>query len=133
LRKSPEYVPHLSLVARLGGRLVGHIMFTRLYIDGAWQSLTLAPLSVLPQYQGRGVGRLLIEEGHRLAADLGFVASVLVGHADYYPRFGYRRLSEFAFTIPFSAPPECSMVKELVDGALGRARGEAVFSAAFTG
>lgn len=133
LRRSPEYVPHLSLAARLGEELVGHIMFTRLYIDGAWQSLILAPLSVAPRYQRRGVGGLLIEEGHRLAAELGFVASVLVGHADYYPRFGYRPLSDFAFTIPFPAPPECSLVKELAAGALAQARGEAVFSAAFAG
>lgn len=132
LRTSPEYVPHLSLIACLNGKIIAHIMFTRVYIEGAWQSLALSPLAVLPEYQRRGVGALLVEEGHRLALELGFVASVVMGCAEYYPRFGYRPLSEFSCTVPFNIAPECALAKELVPGALQQVRGEAVFSAAFT-
>ena len=71
LRKSPAFVPQLSLVAvQDGGRLAGHILFTEVKVSGH-TLLALAPLSVLPDAQNQGVGGKLIREGHSVAAALG--------------------------------------------------------------
>ena len=103
LRKSDAFIPELSLVAMDGERIVGHIMFTRIDL-GDILAVTLAPLAVHPDYQKKGIGTLLIEEGHRVAKNLGYEFSVLVGHETYYPRFGYRRASEFGITSPLEVP-----------------------------
>ena len=66
LRKSTAFIPELSLVAETEGKIVGHIMFTRLRIAGTEQ-LALAPLAVLPEYQKQGIGGKLIESGHQIA------------------------------------------------------------------
>ena len=70
LRNSAAYIPELSLVAEIDGRLVGHILFTKAEVGGT-VVLALAPLSVLPDYQRQGVGTALIQEGHRRAKALG--------------------------------------------------------------
>jgi predicted N-acetyltransferase YhbS len=88
LRQSEAFVPELSLVAETDGRIVGHILFTKAQI-GERTELVLAPLAVLPGYQKQGIGSALLEEGHRIARELGYGYSVLVGHERYYPRFGY--------------------------------------------
>jgi predicted N-acetyltransferase YhbS len=88
LRQSEAFMPELSLVAETNGRIVGHILFTKAQI-GERTELVLAPLAVLPEYQKQGIGSALLEEGHRIARELGYGYSVLVGHERYYPRFGY--------------------------------------------
>jgi len=88
LRRSPYFVPELSLVAEVDGQIVGHILFTKVNIEKEGtpvKTLTLAPVSVLPAYQRKGIGGKLIEEGHRIARSLGYDLIVLVGHEDYYP------------------------------------------------
>lgn len=71
LRQSNAFIPELSLVAEINGKIVGHIMFTKLQI-GEHTALALAPLSVLHQYQRQGIGTCLIREGHRKAQELGY-------------------------------------------------------------
>ncbi len=66
LRKSEAYIPELSLVAEIDGSIVGHIMFTRAKV-GDESVLALAPLSVLPEYQNKGIGKALISAGHHIA------------------------------------------------------------------
>ena len=61
---------------------------------------------------------MLIREAHRRAADLGYGLSLLVGHKDYYPRFGYKRASSFGIEFPLEAPGECCMVAELQEDSL---------------
>ena len=78
LRKSDSYIPELSLVAEIDGKIVGHIMFTKLKIGNQVQ-LALAPLSVLPDYQKQGIGTALIQEGHTRARALGYEYSVVLG------------------------------------------------------
>lgn len=101
LRKDPAFIPELSLVAEMQGKLIGYILFTRLKI-GTRTELALAPLAVLPEYQHQGVGRSLILEGHHLAAQLGYHYCVVLGSDSYYPRMGYRPATEFGITCPFS-------------------------------
>lgn len=132
LRATPDYIPGLALVAeareenapaslggssgeRTGGRIGGHIMFTRLKVGEA-TALALAPVSVLPSYQGKGVGSALIRRGHELARAMGWEFVVLVGHAGYYPRFGYKPAASFGMTLPFEVPAECFMAINLQGG-----------------
>lgn len=105
LRCSPSFLPELSLVAVEEGKIVGHILFTRASVGGT-QVLALAPLSVLPERQGQGIGLALMEQGHRIAAALGYGWSIVLGHAGYYPKVGYRPAAEFGIYAPFEVPPE---------------------------
>jgi predicted N-acetyltransferase YhbS len=126
LRDSSAFVPELSLVAEADGVCVGHILFTRLPIrDGKTEfpSLALAPLSVRPDFQRRGIGSALIREGHRLARDLGFGSAIVLGHPGYYPRFGYRPTLVFGIRSPFAVPDANFMAVELKAGALRRVSG----------
>lgn len=75
LRKAPSFIDELSIVAELNGELVGHILFTPMLIengDEKYQSLVLGPVSVLPEFQKRGIGGQLIRAGHQKAWNLDF-------------------------------------------------------------
>lgn len=132
LRESEAFVPQLSLVAQKDGKIVGYILFTKITIgENQKVSLALAPVAVLPDYQGKGIGGELIKKGHDIALELGFDSVVLLGHDGYYPRFGYQRLSEFGITLPFDAPSECCMALELKKGALSGVNGEVCYAKEF--
>ena len=134
LRKSEVFIPELSLVAELKGEIVGHILFTKIIIQNGeeeFESLALAPVSVLPEYQGKGIGGALIIKGHELAKELGYRSALVLGHAEYYPKFGYRQSSEFGIAQPFGAPDENNMAIELVEGGLNGVSGVAVYSEEF--
>ena len=105
LRKSKAFIPELSLVAVEDDRIVGHILFTKAVVDKT-AVLALAPLSVLPAYQNKGIGMALIEEGHKIASGLGYGYSVVLGHAKYYPKAGYKPASAYGIKAPFEVPDE---------------------------
>lgn len=126
LRKSQAFIPELSLVAEVGSILVGHILLTRVKIIGEqneFESLALAPMSVLPAYQKMGIGSKLIKHAHSKARDLGYKSIVLIGHETYYPKFGYRLAQNFNIRFPFDAPFENCMVLELVEHGLQHVHG----------
>ena len=112
LRKSENYIPELSLVAEEDGKIVGHIMFTKAKI-GKDDVLALAPLSVLPEYQRKGIGTALIEKGHSIAKKLGYGYSVVLGSETYYPRTGYVTADTFSILPPFDVPRENFMACKL--------------------
>ena len=116
LRKSDAFIPELSLVAETDGKIVGHIMFTKAKVNEE-TVLALAPLSVLPEYQRKGVGTALINEGHRIASELGYAYSIVLGSETYYPRTGYLPAQEFGVTAPFDVPSENFMAYKLKDDA----------------
>lgn len=94
----------LSLVAELDGRVVGHIAFSPVTIsDGSHDWYGLGPVSVLPEYQMKGIGKALIEEGLARLKSMGARGCVLVGHPGYYTKFGFRNTPELAFE---GVPPE---------------------------
>ena len=117
LRKSEAFVPELSVVAEIAGKIVGHILFTEITIGGEI-ALALAPVSVSPDYQGLGIGAKLIKAGHEVAGTLGYKAIVLLGHEGYYPRFGYVKASLYGIEAPFDVPDESFMVLELKENSL---------------
>jgi predicted N-acetyltransferase YhbS len=91
-RQSENFDPELSLVAEVDGRVVGHVLFMphRVQLLGETvRAVNLAPISILPEYQKRGIGGKLIEAGHNLAREKGYNFSFLIGHPTYYPRLGY--------------------------------------------
>lgn len=134
LRKSDAFVPELSLIATIDEKIVGHILLTKLVIRGAaneTEALALAPVSVLPAHQGKGIGAKMITEAHRIAKEMGFGSILLVGHAKYYPRFGYGPASRFGIQFPFDAPDEVCMAIELEPDSLKDATGTVVYPSAF--
>jgi predicted N-acetyltransferase YhbS len=131
LRKSEFFIPELSLVAEVGDKIIGHILLTRLKIQGngaEYESLSLAPVSVLPAFQKQGVGGMLIRKAHQIATDLGYKSVILVGHPEYYPRFGYKKASEYGITFPFKVPEDACMAIELAENGLEGITGMVIYS-----
>ncbi|MEZ4885384.1 MAG: N-acetyltransferase [Chitinophagales bacterium] len=134
LRKSDAFVPELSIVAELDGEIVGHILLTKIKITNeveSFDSLALAPVSVVPNFQNKGIGGQLIREAHQRAKNLGFKSIVLLGHENYYPRFGYEWISKYGIELPFNAPQQNCMVMELVEDGLKGVNGMVVYDKAF--
>lgn len=126
--------PFVSLVAVEGGRVVGHISFSPVSVEGdgaALEGMGLAPMAVLPEYQRRGIGSLLVGEGLRECRRAGHAFVVVLGHPDYYPRFGFRRASERGLRCEYEVPDEAFMVAELRPGALDGVRGVVKYHEAF--
>lgn len=126
LRKSDAFIPELSMVAEIENRIVGHILLTKLKIKNEqdeFNSLALAPVSVLPEYQGKGIGGRLIKEAHKNAKELGYQSIVLLGHEKYYPKFGYKRADRFGIELPFEVPKENCMAIELIEDGLKGVKG----------
>ncbi len=124
-RQNPDYVPELSLVAEFEGRVIGHILFfpVEVKVDGeALQTLVLAPLSVDPSYQRRGVGGELVNAGLAVVKQRGYSSVLVVGHPDYYPRFGFRRANEWGLQMKEANPPEAFMAIEFIEGGLKRCK-----------
>ncbi|MFS8501989.1 MAG: N-acetyltransferase [Caldicoprobacter sp.] len=93
LRHNSMFDPELSLVAEHDGRVVGHVLFSpfKFIVLGQEQlGVVLGPVAVMPEFQRKGIGSMLIEEGYRKAREKGFAFSLLCGHPNYYPRFGYK-------------------------------------------
>jgi Predicted acetyltransferase len=80
----------LSLVATVNGQVAGHIMYSPLTVADNVNGVGLGPMAVVPEYQRRGIGTKLIEAGNRKIKDAGYPFIIVVGHAQYYPRFGVR-------------------------------------------
>lgn len=134
LRRSSSFIPELSLVAVMGAEIVGHILLTKIKIrrdNTTYDSLALAPVSVLPEFQNKGIGGMLIKHAHRRAKELGYNSVVVVGHDKYYPKFGYQRADKFGIRVPFDIPPENCMVMELSDRALVNVHGVVEYAKEF--
>lgn len=112
LRAGDAYIPELSLLAEVDGKIIGHIMFSKIKIGNSTE-VALAPLSVLPEYQNRGVGTKLVKAAHDIARQLGYHYSVVLGSEEYYPRFGYIPASKVGIKAPFEVSEENYMVFEL--------------------
>lgn len=98
----------LSLVAEMDDQIVGHIAFSPISIsDGATDWYGLGPVSVLPEYQRKGIGKALIWEGLARLKSLGARGCCLVGHPEYYPKFGFKTV---AGLLHEGVPPEAFFV-----------------------
>lgn len=136
LRHSDAFIPKLSLVAEIKGEIIGHVLLTKIDIESktdSTPSLVLAPIAILPKFQNQGIGSKLIIEAHKKAIKLEYTSVVLLGHANYYPRFGYKKAIDYGIEFPFAVPYENAMAIELIPNALQKVNGVVKFSKAFTG
>ena len=134
LRNSPDFLDCLSMVCEIDSQIVGYILFTKIKIvnqKNSYDSLALAPVCVLPEYQNRSIGSLLIKQGHLRAKKMGFNSVVVLGHWQYYPRFGYKKTSDFGITMPFDVPAQNCMIIELTPGGLTNVSGEVSYPKEF--
>jgi putative acetyltransferase len=136
LRMTSRFNAHLSLLAEVNGRVVGHVLFYPVDMEtarGVKVMLSLAPIAVLPSFQKRGVGSTLVREGLDRASKLGYDAIIVLGHADYYPRFGFRPASAWGIRPNFKVPDEAFMALELEKGALQNCEGVFCYPSEFEG
>lgn len=119
--------PMLSLLARHNGKAVGHILFTRATFNGEPDSPMmhlLAPLAVVPEYQGVGIGGLLIQRGIEHLKAAGGKAVFVLGHETYYPRHGFEPCAgDKGYPAPYPIPEEhkaCWMLLRLSSQPLQR-------------
>ncbi|MGJ1385775.1 GNAT family N-acetyltransferase [Sphingobacterium spiritivorum] len=134
LRLSDAYVPNLSLVAVYNAEIIGHVMFTKIIIENeehAVESLALAPVAVLPEFQNMKIGQQLIDAGLSVARQAGFRSVIVMGHPAYYARFGFAPAIKWNIKPPFDVPSENFMAIELHKGALEQVYGIVRYSAPF--
>jgi len=116
----------VSLVAELDGQVVGHILFTVVAIEDADprpRTLGLAPLAVLSECQRKGIGSALVRSSLERCRDMGHDAIVVVGHPEYYPKFGFLPASRYGLRCEYDVPEDVFMALELQVGSLQGIRG----------
>ncbi|MEP6517125.1 GNAT family N-acetyltransferase [Microcoleus vaginatus] len=125
-----------SFVAVQSDRVVGHIFFSPVLVEGKCSRnlslLGLAPVAVLPNYQRQGIGTLLIREGLKECGRSGFQAVVVLGHPDFYSRFGFIPASRKSLGCEYDVPDEAFMVLELESGALQDCSGTVKYRSEFS-
>lgn len=132
---SNAFVPALSLVATYQNRCIGHILLTRIHILDSQgvqhESLALAPMAVTPSYQNQNVGSHLVKDAVQKAKSLGFASIIVLGHPEFYKRFGFQSTTKWQINAPFDVPKGVFMGLELIEGALDNLHGTVVYSASF--
>jgi putative acetyltransferase len=125
-------VASVSLVATLNGRVVGHIMYSPLSVGGETKGAALGPMAVLPEHQRQGIGSKLVEAGNRRLEEAGCPFIVVVGHAHFYPRFGFRPASTHGITCEWDLPDDAFMLLVLDQVNMGRFSGLATYRHEFS-
>lgn len=134
LRGGSSFIPQLSLVATVDGKVVGYILFTKVNIVGNGhheEGLALAPVAVFPEWQRKSIGSKLVITGLQIAKDLGYKSVMVLGHEHYYPRFGFRPTNRWGIKPPFHVSESLFMGLELVENALANVQGTVVYSKEF--
>ena len=124
----------LSLVADDNGRVIGHILFSPVVIDtgeNLFSGIGLAPLAVSPERQNEGIGSLLVEQGLRECREAGHPFVVVLGHPNYYPRFGFVPTSRYNVKSEYDVRDEVFMIQELQQGSLLGVAGTAKYQPEF--
>jgi len=123
----------VSLVAEEDGVVVGHIMFSPVTLADHpdLQVMGLAPMAVTPSLQRTGIGSALVGEGLERCRQAGAVAAIVLGHPDYYPRFGFVPASRFGIDSKYEVPDEVFMALELEPGALEGRSGRISYHSTF--
>lgn len=132
IRECDAFIPELSIVA-VDEEIVGHILLSKITIeqDGtSVESLALALVSVARPSE-KGIGGKLIGAALEKAKELGYGSVVVLGHPEYYPKFGFKKASKWNIKAPFEVPDEVFMVIELSENTLQGVEGIVQYSSAF--
>jgi len=124
----------ISLVAVQDDRTVGHIAFSPVKVESersSFEAIALAPMAVLPAYQRKGIGSQLVRSGIKECQHLGHEIIVVLGHPNYYPRFGFVPAKPKGIKCEFEVPDEAWMVLELREGAFAERQGTVSFQPEF--
>ena len=126
--------PLVSLVAEDAGAVIGHIMFSPVSLGGfARLMMGLAPMAVAPAHERRGIGSALVRAGLERCREIGAAAVVVLGHPDFYPRFGFLSAARFGLACEYDVPAEAFMALELEPHAFRGAAGIVSYHPAFAG
>lgn len=127
--------PLVSLVAEADGSIVGHILFSPVTLTDQPDFLLmgLGPMAVMPRHQRQGFGSALVRRGLERCAELGCDAVVVLGHPQYYPRFGFVPASKYGMSSQYDVPDDVFMLIELRPGSLRGASGKVSYDEAFSG
>ncbi len=122
LRTASCFINELDFVAVDGCKIVGNIMYSKAVIKDEigkeHQVMTFGPLSVLPEYQGKGIGSYLVNHSKKVAKEIGYNAIIIYGDPDYYSRFGFVPCDKFGIKTPQGKFHKALQVLELYEGAL---------------
>ena len=136
LRSDESFDSSLSFVLKENNSLIGHVLFTKLLIKGPNQSTTtalaLAPMAIRPDKQKQGFGKILLKEAIKRCAELGHGAIIVLGHPEYYPKFGFTPASKWNIKYPAEVPDEAFLALELIPGYLDNAQGCVEYLKAFS-
>lgn len=132
LRQQAELL--VSLVAEEDGEVIGHVIFSPASLSGNsdLSLMGLGPMAVLPAHERRGVGTALVRAGLDQCRQLGVSAVVVIGHPEYYPRFGFSPASRFGLCSDFDVPDEVFMALELRPEALQGRNGQVRYHPLFS-
>lgn len=135
IRFSNGFIAELSLVAEDKGEVVGHLLISKAKIikeNDEKEVLVLAPIAVKPTAQNKGIGSKLMKEGLKRAKSAGYGLVLLIGHSDFYPRFGFEQARKHGLELTqFTVGDEVFMVHELKKGELAKTTGELHYPPAF--
>ncbi|MGA9225507.1 MAG: N-acetyltransferase [Mesobacillus sp.] len=135
IRQSENFIPQLSLVAESENQeIIGHILISTITIvteNGKISTLGLAPMAVKPGYQNKGIGSALVSSGLEACQESGYKHIFVLGHPNFYPRFGFVSSKANGINPPFPVPDEVFMALELESGSLSGMHGRIEYPAAF--
>ena len=122
MRGHEDFIPELDFVIELDGQIVGNIMYTKAKLtdEGGTEKeiVTFGPVSILPKYQRKGYGKMLIEHSLKRAAELGYEAVVIMGSPANYVGSGFQCCRKYNVCVEKGKYPAAMLVKELKPGAL---------------
>ena len=124
----------ISLVAEEAGQIVGHIMFSPVTLEEktvVYKMAGLAPMAVRSSHQNKGIGSKLVEEGLKVCLAEGYRVVVVLGHPEYYPRFGFEVSTQFGLKSQYDVPEEVFMAQVLGDTTVPDLAGTIVYHACF--
>jgi predicted N-acetyltransferase YhbS len=135
IRQSEDYIPELNFIVEVEGEIVGNIMYTKARIvtndEKTVPVILFGPLSVLPEYQKKGIGAALLNHSMAAAQALGYGAILIYGHPSYYPRFGFQEAKNFNITTEGGENFPAFMVKEVIPNYLKDVQGKFYMSSTF--
>lgn len=127
MRNSDSFIKELDIVAEIDGRIVGNIVYTKAKILGddghSYNVICFGPISVLPEFQGMGIGGMLIKHTKNLAKRLGYSAILIYGDPEYYSRYGFVAAETYRIGTPDNMYAVPLQACELHSGALQNCQG----------